>query len=343
MSVLYLIQNDTHLKNFSTLINPDDYYINLSVYSGQNLDCKMLSHATELNLWNVQCNFYHMSPWQRLWFIFRFRQKVKNITRDHSFRKIVIGNDGALQKSIIEWVVKNDSPEVELWIDGLLSLRSYPIRNSIKLFIQKISEFMKLSFFVPSVIGFYKQIDTVFVMHESVQRELLHYRWALPKLKIKVCLFPRHELLIDKSKKVEANHNRKVLYLTSAWGFHGHSKEQAQQEKQVAELVAFFMSNPIEGVSLKIRVHPRDKVDNYKEICGEFLSVCPDFEDDLISSDVIVSIRSTSIFEAQMLHKKAFIFNKGFGTRFLNSYLSEVQSFDELNELHEAIKKTLGY
>lgn len=153
---LYIVQNDTHYKNFIELGIYGDYVINLSRVTGQTLDFQPYcgKGIKEIKIDVPEANIYTMNSFQRILFCYNFKKVIKKVFIGISFKKIIIGNDGALQKIIIEAAKRtNRDLEVDMWLDGLVSLRHSKWVNSAKLILSLIAEQFKISFYFPSVIG----------------------------------------------------------------------------------------------------------------------------------------------------------------------------------------------
>lgn len=336
---LYIIQNDTHYKNFVFLASEGDFFINISRFTGQHINYNSLyeKNVIEIDLSLNDESFYLLNPFQKISFCNIFKKEIKNKFKNKKINKIIIGNDGALQKIIIECVSKNNKEiVVDMWLDGLISLRNSRLMNSIKLFTSYVAEKIRFSYFFPSVIGTYGRIDSLFVMDDSVINE---FNCLLIKSKIKrieKVVFPRHkELMLMASVSHSDSVKYRVLYLTSAWAFHGHNKWQQHQFQQVEKLIAYFKNK--KNIDFKVRVHPRDLKNNYNKLDCRIFSESPSFEEDIINSDFIISARSTGLFEAEMIGKKAIIYDEYFEGNFMNGFLRTLPKFTNVQDLGNEI------
>ncbi|WP_272674282.1 MULTISPECIES: hypothetical protein [unclassified Providencia] len=330
MSILYLIQNDTHMKNFKTLMNENDKYIDLGKLTGQKLFGKELLIGQEIFLPIENTNFFKLPPLERLLFVLKNRKKIKKELSTFKFKSVIIGNDGALQKLIIE-SLPDKKICIDMWLDGLISLNSSKYLNTFKIINSKLFEYLNLAFFVPSVIGFYKKIRILYVMHDSVLSEYKKFGLLINTNKIKPITFPRHKELLQKIKKLNSDRII-VLYLTSAWEFHGKTAEQQIQREQILDLINLFKDK--KAISFRIRVHPRDSDDIYSNSdVSQWLSDSSNFEDDIINSHFVISARSTGLLEAEMISKKVIIYNKGFGDKYLNEYTQTLTRYDSTSEI----------
>ncbi|ELX6117460.1 hypothetical protein SJ414_000559 [Escherichia coli] len=338
---LYIIQNDTHFKNFIELATEGDFFIDLARFTGQGINYELFykKGVSEINLGLHDANFYLFSSYQKIKFCFNFEMIVKKIISAYRFEKIITGNDGALQKIIIKQALKNNSKgRVEMWLDGLISLNKNRVINSAKVFMSYIADKIGLSSYVPSVIGTSSYVDTLYVMDQSVIKEY-NFLMIKPKVKkIEKRLFPRHKKLIS----LAHNHERraqvcKVLYLTSAWSFHGHNKCQNIQYHQILNLLSNFEGN--KDIDFQIRIHPRDIITNYSEIPVGVISRVKSFEEDILSASIIISARSTGLFEADMIGKKVIVYDEGFEGDFMNEYFDTLPRCVDLNEINSFISQ----
>lgn len=338
MTHLYLIQNDTHMKNFKTLMCENDKYIDLGQFTGQILPDKKSLIGQEIFLPIQKINFFQLSAINRLRFILKNKKTIKKALLNFNFERIIIGNDGAIQKLIIECLPNKQNTHIDMWLDGLISLNTSKILNTIKIINSRLFDYLNLAFIVPSVIGFYKRIEILYVMHSSILNEYKNFSSLIKLSKIKLVTFPRHHELLKKANTTIHSDRTIVLYLTSAWEFHGKKIEQEKQRVQIMNLINSFNNN--KNISFRVRVHPRDTDEIYlgKHI-SKWLSTTPNFEDDIINSHIVISARSTGLLEASMINKKAIIYNEGFGDKYLNEYTNTLDKYDSIYEILEIIKK----
>jgi hypothetical protein len=92
-----------------------------------------------------------------------------------------------------------------------------------------------------------------------------------------------------------------VLYLTGAFRWHGDQAMAAAQEEDVAELADACQEV---GLSLTIRIHPRDDRDPYLDVRASILDARSEpISASIRRSDLVLSIVSTGLVEAVLLGK----------------------------------------
>ncbi|HFQ4863319.1 TPA: hypothetical protein ACGUTL_004359 [Vibrio vulnificus] len=324
---LYLIQNDTHLKNFSFLMEEGDYYINLGRITGQADFCNINLKGEEITIDISNADFYSLGSISRILYVFKFTKSVKRALNGILFSSVVIGNDGSLQKAIINSLSRR--VPVYMWLDGLVSSLDNKA-NLIKLSVMRCAEIFNIDHYFPSVIGTSSSINEIFMMHDSVLNEYAKIGKYVSINKYKVKCFPRH---ID-LKQINSSPSKRVLYLTSAWEFHGFHKEHKFQSDQINDLVNHAENLKDLGYKLAIRKHPRDFSDyNSNETISTYLSKIDSFENDINNSSHVISARSTGLLEASMVDRKVIVFNKWFNETHKNSYIDSLPYINEINEL----------
>jgi hypothetical protein len=343
MSCLYLIQNDTHLKNFKGLITDADCFIDIGRLISQELSINEIKFGKELHLKGEGSRFYFLNFIQRIIFLITFKRNNQQALSQLNFDKVIIGNDGAIQRLIIDSLPNKNIP-VEMWLDGIVSLKSSYYRNGIKIILGKFAALFSCSYFFPSVIGFYERIVYLNVMDDSVKAEYLRYKSFINIDNINVTLFPRHKYLVDlanefKTKNVKKAKKR-VLYLTSAWLFHNHKKEHKYQLSHVKELLRLSKTN--ESYEFKIRVHPREDKSDYSFVPSNNMSLLESFEDDLCLADCVISARSTGLFEADKIGKPVIVYNEFFEQKMLNDFLNSLDFANSSTELINFLKVKLN-
>ncbi|HHR6142250.1 TPA: hypothetical protein ACS72N_002572 [Providencia alcalifaciens] len=337
MANLYLIQNDTHFKNFMQTITVDDFFIDIGRFTGQNLFDKEKLAGNEIKIPHENFNFFRANSIAKLYFLLNLNSKIKKILKNHTFEKVILGNDGAIQKLIIEKLKNKNSVFVEMWLDGLISLVDNKRINKLKIINSKFFDSLNIGYFFPSVIGFYKRINTIFVMHSSVVDEYKNFNEFISLDKIKPTIFPRHAILLAKPRDVNLD-KLSILYLTSAWEFHGRKKEQNAQERQILKLIELLKNN--NEANFRIRIHPRDDKEFYeKNNISPWVSNILSFEEDIINSHIVISARSTGLLEAEMIKKTVIIYNEGYGEKLFNSYTVNLKRADSIQELNKLIEK----
>jgi len=339
MSVLYLVQNDTHLKNFHRKMTKSDIYIDIASLTGQRLDYSGVS-GKELVLNCVESEFYRLNAFQRIRYLIRFWRANRRILASISVDSIVIGNDGAIQRLILD-SIKNRGVPVDMWLDGLIELRTKYRLNYAKVALGRLFEHFGISYFVPSVIGTYGRLRALYVMDQCVKDEYLPLANFVSQEKVRVTQFPRHKLLIEiasRSHKLRApGQKKRILYLTSAWLFHGYDSEHQAQLNHIRSLMDVFLES--DEFEFSVRIHPRESHLNYDFLPAGCLSSVENYEEDLCGSDIILSARSTGLFEAAKIGLPVYIYNDGFGERFVNGFYKTLERIDSPSKVLSTLSK----
>lgn len=335
IKILYVVQNDTHYKNFKSLAKKGDAVVDLSSLIGSEPYC--YPDFVEVFKPSISANYYRLNSLERVAFILRLKESIRAITKQIVVEKVVIGNDGAMQRLIISMLNQNHSVQVEMWLDGLISFRSKRLTLLGKYWLGRLFESFGVPFLAPSVIGTYSRIEKLFVMHESVVQEYSELFKAVAK-KCEVRVFPRHEELLRTASEDRVNDDVKnVRYMTSAWLFHGHLKADNWQRRQVETLYKYFSLRS--DYKFILRVHPRDDIDSYLEIDGLHIeSANVTFEQSLVSSDVVMSARSTALMEGQLLGKRVILYDQYFDGFSLTGYLSSLPRVNDVTELDQLLR-----
>jgi len=319
---LFILQNDTHAKNFSVLIN--------DINDAKAFDVVILDNVTKLKtdiyfanhpkleninfiyLPNVsEQSFYLAKAFTRM----KIVNKIISYLTAHSlfntegYDYIYLGNDGAIQKVLLKYISKrNEKSKVILMVDGFLTKKK-GVKQYIKRCLSRCCDALSLSHYFPSEIGMCKKIDHIIVMHSSVKEILVFY--GVPPNKIEISLLPRHRKLAD--LKINKNFNKngpiKVLYVATAYMWHSLEREHKSQVEQIIQVKKLISPN----VNLTIRMHPRDNLQFYPDGFWNNLNISNvSLEDDLMEHDLIISSRSSAIFDAILSGCSVAIYNEFF-------------------------------
>jgi len=310
MSTLYIIQNETHLDNFLELCKSDDDYnfIIIDKFCGFEIKEEKLNKIRKdyLRLDAYGKGIYRVTGIYRLLKIIGFiiRKPYSNLSLP---QKIVIGNDGSVQKIIIHYFKKMDpSISVELWSDGLLEKVKMTTFKKVMSLIEPGLDRIRVTPFLPSITGCSSLIDTAYVMSESCKNSIVVNGFKGQTLEVKE--FPRHVKLKEIERSVKKH---RLLLVVSAFSWHGRD----DIEKWEIELVRDFvkMAGDIkEDKECSIRVHPRSS----EALCNIIMQsgIASDFlhcEEDIVNSDVVISYASTCLFDAYVLGKQVYTYSKG--------------------------------
>jgi hypothetical protein len=339
MPTLFLVQNDTHAKNFNLLAKElvskgeavsilllDKITLEETAHFFSE-DLKKLINYTEKS----ETPFYRSTMLRRIVVCFGARAWAKkNIgLYDH----VVIGNDGALQKIIIRAARnRNCNCRVTMMLDGLLT-REAGVRGKIKRYTQRLAGLLGIDDLVPSTVGLSRYIDDITVMHTSVAEVLAFH--GVERDLIKVSTLPRHELVRNAAKR-STDARLHVLFLGGAYLWHG---EKEGHQRQVSDFERFIeFSNESSNVVCRLRMHPRDDIDEYHrlnlnavEVSGKHVAL----ESDLEWADVVVASRSSGLFDAVLAGRRVFVYTAHFGKPIDDSFLRSLPKVTNFAEICE--------
>lgn len=333
MKKLYIVQNETHLENFLALSN-DDYincqFLFLDRICGLEINTKLLDkRMPSLRLAPIgRRGVYKVSGLLRFfkliicWYSNEFRCLS---TPD----RIYIGNDGAIQKLVIQHFRSlNVNLEVELWSDGLLE-RVHP--NSIRKFshfIEPLLSHMRLDSFVPSIVGTSSLIDRAYVMSNSCKESLVFNGFRGKDVSVKI--FPRHQNM----RGIERiDHNYRILLAVSAFDWHGYSDIE-EWECRLTKAFAEIAESDNSTCKYSIRSHPRSS-SKLKELIKNsgIESTIVDCSEDIVNSDVVISYASTCLYDANCIGKKVYTYNKGAPYINRGDFIESLPELEDLNNL----------
>jgi hypothetical protein len=332
---LYIVQNETHLENFLALSAKDrtnSQFLFLDSICGLEINKdKHVEHLSSMRLSPILGGgIYKVSGFIRLikLIICWRKREYRNLTTPD---KIYIGNDGAIQKLVIQHFKRlNNDLEVELWSDGLLERVEPSAFRNIVHGMEPLLSYLRLDSFFPSIIGTSSLIERAFVMSDSCKKSLVFNGFRGSCVDVKT--FPRH---LNMQKIARKYHDFRILLVVSAFEWHGHSDIELWE----CELANFFSKvAELDKTTCKysIRSHPRSSSKLKEQITKSgFESTIFDCSEDIVNSDVIISYASTCLFDGSCIGKKVFTYTKG------APYINRgdfVEALPELKELHNLPK-----
>lgn len=337
MSTLFVIQNDTHAKNFNVLAQQAISMretVSILLLDGVTHEATERIFASELARWFLRVEvtakpFYRSGSWSRVRICGRFKSWARESIG--SFDHVVIGNDGALQKIIVKAVrAKNAHCRVTIMLDGLLT-REKGVRGRMKRGVQRLAERLGIEEFVPSTVGLSRLVDDITVMHPSVADVLCFH--GVPEENINVSPLPRHAAIRFTGQRV-VSEKRRVLFLGSAFLWHG---ERTGHGKQAADFDAFgaFAGRSIQH-ECRLRIHPRDDISYYPHIDGTRLQLSTgsqSLESDLEWADIVLSSRSSGLFDATLAGRRAYVYTGNFSAPTEDSFLDSLPRISNFEEI----------
>ncbi|WP_281988317.1 hypothetical protein [Aquimarina aggregata] len=285
MKILFFPQNNEHVLNMNPIVDflesreyKCDYFDTRDIYK-QKLNFDEKFNLIESNLPDLKDSFYHLGVLDRIRYVYSTRNILKKLVAEYDI--FVFGNDGAIQRLIVNYAEKDNKSTVMI-LDGLVGSRDYSFKDivfnskekfkdfkqkTIDLIKQKISTSFsgtKFSPYLPSVIGSSSldQIYTIGNFSKSYIESHKHsstkvFSFGLPRMKLYFtvkdsCFTPK----IEKS----------ICFITSAYKWHNleyFHKLQIADIMLIHECIEALYPND-EEVKLIIKIHPREHKEDYE-------------------------------------------------------------------------------
>jgi hypothetical protein len=339
MSTLFVVQNDTHAKNFNILARE-------AISRGEAVSILLLDGATHESteqffdetltpsinrVERTARAFYRSGGLHRARICMRFRAWAR--AEIGSFDHVVLGNDGALQKIIVKAArARRPNCRITVMLDGLLT-REKGSRALAKRLMQRLAERLNLDEFVPSTVGVSRMIDDITVMHASVA-DVLRFHGATAQ-SILVSPLPRHAAIRETAGR-DASGKTRILFLGSAYLWHGEHTGHDRQTADFAALSHFAARSA--HCECRLRIHPRDDVSIYRQLDLTGLQISDgktSLEEDLMWSDVVVASRSSGLFDATLAGRRAVVYTAHFPAPEDDTFLSSLPSITTFEELDQ--------
>lgn len=318
--ITFVVQNETHAQNFALVI---DELLQLGVPK-QRINCISLDKVTGLgaarHLREVEVldlpvrhdiNFYLSSGIRRLIWLLRHYRAIRSLAGDT--RVVVMGNDGAIQRILLDGVRRNKGRSI-LVLDGLLfpwasKLSLDFLKSRAKKHLFSAASRLGVSWLSPSHVG-HSPLDEIFVM-DSYVKEVLE---AQIRREVKVVTLPRIAALYAGAQAKQRSGAMNVLYVSSAFLWHAREDLDRKQWKDLRDINAYAAAHP--DFRFRIRVHPREPRERYLEYPWggnvELTFKETPLIDDLIWSAVVVTAMSTVAYEAKQLGLPVLIYTGNF-------------------------------
>lgn len=340
-ATVYIVQNENHAINFSLdAKGKNNFFIyldNLTGLSSFNSNIRTVENAIFLGKENTH-SFYQTNFINKLSIILKVKKEISSdITRLNDFNelKIIIGNDGSLQKLIIYEIKKrlkrNCRFSVELWIDSLIMRRKMSLKKHSKELISQIAHNFKISYLLPSEFSKFPLIDRFYVADETIKNTLVAN--GIEEEKIKIKIFPRIKFMLNEFTSKEEINNR-LLFISGAWTWHGHPGVERWQKKVIEDLIE-LKERKILNADLFIRNHPRQSKESTGSIPAKYVSKYKSFEEDIVNSTTIISFRSSALYDAKVLGKKVLVYEEKSPFHETNDFietLTKVRNLEEINK-----------
>lgn len=280
--ILFFPQNDSHIANMEPIsewLQEHGYevtYVDTSNIYYQNISLSSGYKTIKIDL-PLHTSFYRLSTLDRLKYVYRFSKYFPNfLIAEHDI--LIIGNDGALQRVLINRFRKKKKKTVML-LDGLISNYSVSFKEVLKYSAHPFQDAWKLlqknikksivkrtasapfAAFLPGIIGI-SPLSEIFVIGphskeaiQNINSKAHIYDFGLPRFwnTNNRCDFSARDLL-------------KICYFPSAYKWHGEFREDQAQHKDIklcCELIQQINLTRQYPLQLLIKMHPRESKEDY--------------------------------------------------------------------------------
>lgn len=368
--VLFFPQNDSHIPN----MQPISEWLLSHGYEVTYLDASKIYHQrllidskyrTIIPSLSLEHSFYQLPNWERLKCVHRFSREVSD-SLVSEYDILVIGNDGALQRVLINRFRKQKR-KIVLLLDGMISDYSfsfYDIWHCSSALMQDILDLSKIKlmrFFIrqcaksmfspylPGLIGI-SPVSDIFVIgshsKEVIQRVNLQahvYDWGLP----------RFSQVSNEEGSSLAISPLKICYFPSAYKWHGlfeKDKAQHQDIRLCCDIIQQINQKEHLNLQFLIKMHPRESVEDYYDYMNQYDFVCVEsdlsVQDCFASCSLFLSNLSTVIVEGLMVGIPVYSLMLHFDYwKYKNSFLKEdcIQKIYDRQTLYDTLltKRTI--
>lgn len=340
-ATVYIVQNENHAINFSLDAKGKNnifiYLDNLTGLSSFSSNVGEVENAIFLGKEKTP-SFYRTNLINKLNIIYRVKKEIHSkmtYLSDFNELKIIIGNDGSLQKLIIyeikKKLAKNCHFSIELWIDSLIMKRKRSLKKYTKEFVSKIAHNFSLSYLFPSEYSKFPLIDCFYVADEVLKNTLVANGIEAEKIKIKN--FPRGKYLLNKFASKD-NIRERLLFISSAWTWHGRASVERWQKKVIEDLIE-LKERKLLDADLFIRNHPRQSKESTSSIPAKYLSKNKSFEEDIVNSTIIISFRSSALYDAKVLGKTVLVYEEKSPFHETNDFIETLTKIRNLIEINK--------
>lgn len=315
-----MVQNETHALNFAPVI---DELLNRGV-PRQMINCISLDRVTGLTtsklIGNVEVlelpisygiNFYYSSGIKRSIWLLRHFWAIRRLVWDTQV--VVLGNDGAIQRILLEKVRKRNGRSM-LVLDGLLfqwatGLSLDFLKARVKKYLFSAASAVGVNWLFPSHVG-HSPIDEIYVMDDYVKKVLE----AQIGREVKVVTLPRIAALYAGAQSRQKCRGANILYVSSAFLWHAREDLDRCQWKDVKDINTYAAAHP--ETHFRIRVHPREHRKHYLDYSWaknvELTFRETPLLDDMMWATVVVTAMSTVAYEAKQLGLPVMIYTRNF-------------------------------
>lgn len=300
--MLFLPQNDSHAETAALL----DAELKKLEFDSVTLDLDGLYHQGTRQILEGMTvlssglesdrPFYRLPPLDQVRIVAAARPLVPRWLA--GVDAVVAFNDGALQRLVLT-EARRRRIQTDLVLDGMVTFLDAPIspRSLARGILHKIGRLLDhtaAGSFFPSEVGL-SAVDRTHVPGEH-SATVLRARGSRAR-QVLASGLPRWP---DAEWNVPGCVNR-VLYLTGSFRWHADNSTATAQERDIAQLAEVCAQI---GLSLTVRVHPRDEVEPYEGLDATIVDARQESMTSTIRrSDLVLSIVSVGLIEAIILGK----------------------------------------
>ncbi len=340
--ILFFPQNKTHIDNMIPVAEQLSlkgykvfFFDTSEVYNQYIYESDFKFDVIKLSL-SLKTAFAYLSFVEKIKFLMQFKDVIKDYNLN-TFDAFIYGNDGALQRVIID---KFKDKSHLLILDGIISDYSFSLKDVIrhsenKMFdvkdyfrrifkkgLNKIFAFLPYNYLLPSDVGC-SRLSKIFVISDYVASHI--NKQIIRKVKLVKSGMPRYRFL-NKVEAVKSN-KKQLLYVTQGYIWHNEFENDRLQHKTIKILLEKLAKEQVSDIHLTIRIHPRDDIKNYSYVPDLNWVTLEDKSVDVYKSikekDIVIGVNSTVLLEAMSIGKKViFLFLDNQYWRFKNSFIN---------------------
>lgn len=351
--VTFVIQNENHALNSVALMDVlpqfeheeiDVTFLLLDTITG--LDTEQFVGDRNVKIIPVECEtpFYRQRSLSRFILVWKNRRVIREGVKDCDI--LVLGNDGSVQR-LLASSIRAAGGQIYILFDGLLSPRqqekfSTKTYDFLRRLIFEFAKIIGVEYLAPGELG-RTDVAKIFVMDTSVKSEFLRRG---VKNEIEIVTMPRLTRFASvvrslKNKEERKSSSLRVLYITTAYRWHGLRDYEDKQKIDVN--YAANSAAGVPGVALKVRVHPRDQLSDYAQLQSRgdimFSGATTPLERDLAWCDVVLLTYSSVAYEAAVCGVPVFFSAQIFDAPSKNSYWGSSSNLESARSLEDVVEK----
>jgi hypothetical protein len=338
--IYFLPQNSNQEENFiylsdslikNKLVDFNKIYF-LHIINGFGYKSQFKNKYSTINLnWESQKSIYLMNYTERFFNILK-NLKITKKCKDIRNHILIIGNDGAIQRLIINKVKPSKSFIVT---DTLISNSIF--RGKLIKWLFQFSNYFSLSHLVPGV-SYLTAVDAIFVAEPYYKNIIKTYYKNLLVYNVNMPIHLNNRKKYYELKKIQNDKNINIIYITSAYKWHRLFEDHLCQQQDIRDLIRNYGAD--KEIFLRFRIHPReDKLDYdwLKDLKIDNIDISTEntLVDDLSWCNKLVTTISSVGVEARRLGIPTYIYIKNFGRNYIKNSIFEngFNIIDDINSL----------